>query len=60
MESFFSALNTERTASKVHRTRNELRADIFDYIERFDRTRRRHSKVGYISLMGFCARAILD
>ena len=35
MESFFSTLKTERTASKVYRTRNEARADVFDYIERF-------------------------
>ncbi|AGT11044.1 transposase (plasmid) [Paracoccus aminophilus JCM 7686] len=41
MESFFSTLKTERTASKVYRTRNEARADVFDYIERFYNPRRR-------------------
>jgi putative transposase len=35
MESFFSSLKTERTARKLYRTRNEARADVFDYIERF-------------------------
>ena len=35
MESFFSSLKTERIARKVYRTRNEAKADIFDYIERF-------------------------
>ena len=35
MESFFSSLKTERTARKTYRTRNEARADVFDYIERF-------------------------
>ena len=35
MESFFSSLKTERTARKVYRTRDEARADVFDYIERF-------------------------
>ena len=35
MESFFSSLKTERTARKIYRTRNEARADVFDYIERF-------------------------
>jgi len=35
MESFFSSLKTERTARKVYRTRNEARADVFNYIERF-------------------------
>src|SRR6266446_1821311 len=35
MESFFSSLKTERTARKLYRTRNEAKADVFDYIERF-------------------------
>ena len=35
MESFFSSLKTERTARKVYRSRNEAKADVFDYIERF-------------------------
>ncbi len=59
MESFFSTLKTERTARKVYRTRNEARADVFDYIERFYNPRRRHSKLGYISPMEFEARAML-
>ena len=33
MESFFSSLKSERTARKTYRTRNEARADVFDYIE---------------------------
>lgn len=32
MESFFSSLKTERLSRKVDRTRDELRADVFDYI----------------------------
>lgn len=59
MESFFSTLKAERTACEVYRTRNEARADVFDYIERFDNPRRRHSKLGYISPMEFEARAML-
>lgn len=35
MESFFSSLKTERIGNKVYRTRNQARADLFDYIERF-------------------------
>ena len=35
MESFFSSLKTERVARKVYRTRDEAKADVFDYIERF-------------------------
>ncbi len=46
MESFFSTLKTERTARKVYRNRNDARADVFDYIERFYNPRRRHSKPG--------------
>jgi putative transposase len=53
MESFFSSLKTERTARKKYRTRDEARADIFDYIERFYNVKRRHSTIGYISPMEF-------
>ena len=59
MESVFSSLKTERCARKVYRTRNETRADVFDYIERFYNPRRRHSKLGYLSPMEFEARAML-
>ena len=31
----FSSLKTESTARKVYRTRNDVRADVFAYIERF-------------------------
>ena len=48
MESFFSSLKTERTARKLYRTRDEARADVFDYIERFYNPKRRHSKIGYL------------
>ena len=53
MESFFSSLKTERTARKTYRTRDEARADVFDYIERFYNTKRRHSTIGYMSPMDF-------
>jgi putative transposase len=35
MESFFSSLKTERTARRINRTRDDAKADVFDYIERF-------------------------
>ena len=35
MESFFSSLKIERAARKVYQTRDAVRADVFDYIERF-------------------------
>ena len=53
MESFFSSLKTERTERKTYRTRNEARADVFDYIERFYNTTRRHSTIGYLSPVEF-------
>ena len=53
MESFFSSLKTERTARKVYRTRQEARADVFDYIERFYNPTRRHSTIGYVSPVEF-------
>src|SRR6202030_3415999 len=49
MESFFSSLKTERTARKTYRTRDEAKADVFDYIERFYNVKRRHSTIGYMS-----------
>ena len=53
MESFFSTLKTERTARKTYRTRNEAKADVFDYIERFYNPKRQHSTIGYISPIQF-------
>jgi len=31
MKSFFSSLKTERTARKTYRTRDQAKADVFDY-----------------------------
>jgi putative transposase len=49
MESFFSSLKTERTAGRTYRTRDQARADVFDYIERFYNPKRRHSTLGYLT-----------
>jgi putative transposase len=49
MESFFSSLKTERVHRKVYATRDEAKADVFDYVERFYNPRRRHSTIGYPS-----------
>ena len=59
MESFFSSLKTERTARRTYRTRDEARADVFDYIERFYNAARRHSTLGYLSPVEFENRARL-
>ena len=43
MESFFSSMKTERIGRKVYQSRDAARSDVFDYIERFYNTMRRHS-----------------
>jgi putative transposase len=41
-ESFFQLLKRERVRRHVYATREEARSDVFDYIEMFYNTRRRH------------------
>ena len=53
MESFFSSLKHERVSRRRYRTRDEARADLFDYIERFYNPRRRHSRLGNVSPMEY-------
>lgn len=48
-----SSLKTERFARKVYRSRDAARADVFDYIERFYNTVRRHLTIGYLSPVEF-------
>ena len=60
MESFFSTLKTERTARKIYLSRNQARADIFDFIERFYNAKRRHSTIEYLSPIEFERRAGLS
>jgi len=50
VERFFSTLKIERVRRKVYRTRDQARADVFDYIERFYNPTRRHSTIGYLSV----------
>ncbi len=58
MESFFSSLKTERISRKRYATRDDARADVFDYIERFYNPRRRHSVLDYISPVQFEENAV--
>ena len=53
IESFFSSLKTERTDHKQYFTRDQARADVFDYIERFYNPRRRNSTLDYLSPVEF-------
>ena len=57
-ESFFSTLKIERVKRKLYRTRNQARADVCDYIERFYNPTRRHSTIGYLSPMQYEERAL--
>ena len=57
MESFFSTLKTERADRKVYHSRDQARADVFDFIERFYNPKRRHSTIGYLSPIEFERRA---
>jgi len=41
-ESFFQLLKRERIKRKIYNTRDEARSDIFDYIELFYNSKRRH------------------
>lgn len=52
-ESFFSQLKRERIRRKLFKTREEARADIFDYIEMFYNPKRKHTKNGMLSPMNF-------
>jgi putative transposase len=58
-ESFFSSLKSERTDRRTYRLRDDARADVFDYIERFYKPKRRHSTLGYLSPMDYEKQATL-
>jgi putative transposase len=53
MESFFSSLRTKRTSRKFYRARVEACLDVFDYIERFYNSVRKHSKLDLLSPVQF-------
>lgn len=55
MESFWASLKKEQVHHQHYKTRAEARADIFDYIETFYNTIRRHSALGNLSPMDFTA-----
>lgn len=49
MESFFATLKKERIHHESYATREAARQSVFEYIELFYNTRRRHSALGYLS-----------
>ncbi|RPJ45375.1 MAG: hypothetical protein EHM16_12890 [Betaproteobacteria bacterium] len=46
MESFCSTLKLERVYRRRYDTRDEARAELFDYIKRFYNPRHKHSTLG--------------
>lgn len=58
VESFFGLLKRERVNRVRYRTREEARADIFEYIECFYNRKRRHGYLGNISPVAFEERTI--
>ncbi len=53
VESFFGLLKRERVNRVRYRTRDEARADVFDYIECFYNRKRRHGYLGNITPAAF-------
>jgi len=52
-ESFFQLLKRERIRRRIYRTRDEARQDVFEYIEMFYSTKRRHGHSGRQSPVEF-------
>ena len=53
VESFFSLLKRERIRRRTYPTREQAKADVFDYIEVFYNRRRRHATLDYLSPVEF-------
>jgi len=56
-ESFFQLLKRERIKRKIYPSRDAARADVFDYIEMFYNTKRRHGYNDGLSPVQFEQRA---
>ncbi|KAB7661674.1 IS3 family transposase, partial [Plesiomonas shigelloides] len=48
-ESFFQQLKRERIKRKIYSTRDEARSDVFDYIEMFYNSKRKHGSNNLLS-----------
>lgn len=59
-ESFFATLECELIDRSTFRTHDAARVEIFDFIEGFYNTRRRHSALGYCSPVQFEKRQAAD
>ncbi len=56
MESFFHSLKVEQTQGARDATREDVKADVFEYIETYYNRQRRHSTLNYLSPCDFEAR----
>ena len=56
VESFFSTLKNELVHDRRHLTRDEARAEIFEFIEVFYNRQRLHQSLAYVSPAEFEAR----
>jgi transposase InsO family protein len=56
MESFFHSLKVEQIQGSRYATREEAKADVFEYIETYYNRKRRHSTLNYLSPCDFEAR----
>ena len=52
-ERFFQLLKRERIRRRVYATRDDARADVFNYIEMFYNSQRRHSSAAGLSPVEF-------
>ena len=52
-ESFFGTIKTARINKVFYETYEDAKLDIFEYIEGFYNTRRKHSSIGYLSPMKY-------
>ena len=59
-ESFFATLECELLARQSFPTRNAARLALFDYIEGFYNTHRRHSALDYMSPLAYERRWTLE
>ncbi|EPA7430078.1 IS3 family transposase [Pseudomonas aeruginosa] len=59
-ESFFQLLKRERIRRKIYSTRQDARADVFDYIEMFYNPKRRHGFNNQLSPVEFEKRHLLS
>ena len=55
-ESFFQLLKRERIKKKTYVTRDEARSDVFDYIELFYNSKRKHGSSDLLSPVEFESR----